>query len=130
MKLDDCILVLMERYLHIRQKKVRGDMVIYRLFKVFIWPVTLCVGMVLSGCGDDGDKAMSWSVTQRGSIIEIAYGNGTDFPQYAALHLESSYLRMNYGPDSGWGTSVILLSFLLEEGHLLSGSTDHSYLED
>lgn len=56
-----------------------------------------------------------WSVAKDGSVIEIAYGSGTDFPQYAALHLESSYFRMNYGPGSGWGTSVILLPAFWEE---------------
>lgn len=59
----------------------------------------------------------TWSVTKDGNVIEIAYGRGTDFPQYAALHLESGYFRMNYGPGSGWGTSVILLPAFWEEIH-------------
>lgn len=41
-------------------------------------------------------------------ILEIGYGSGTDFPQVAAFHLDGGFLRLNYGADSGWGTSVIL----------------------
>ena len=39
----------------------------------------------------------SWSVAQRDRIIEVGYGNRSDFPQYAALHTDSSFLRLNYG---------------------------------
>jgi hypothetical protein len=53
--------------------------------------------------------ANSWSVAQRGRIIEVGYGSESDFPQYAALHTGSSFLRLNYGPRSAWGTSIILL---------------------
>jgi hypothetical protein len=55
-------------------------------------------------------------------VLEIAYGCGTDVPQYAALHLESGYLRMNYGPESGWGTSVILPPSFWEGGVLYQGA--------
>lgn len=50
----------------------------------------------------------TWSVARSGTIIEIGYGSGSDFPQYAALHTESGYFRLNHGRGSGWGTSVIL----------------------
>jgi hypothetical protein len=53
--------------------------------------------------------ANSWSVAQRGRIIEVGYGSDSDFPQFAALHTDSSFLRLNYGPRSAWGTSIILL---------------------
>lgn len=53
--------------------------------------------------------SQTWLVRQRGAILEIAYGSGSQFPQYAALHLDSSYFRMVYSPQSGWGTSVILM---------------------
>ena len=53
--------------------------------------------------------ANSWSVAQRGRIIEVGYGSDSNFPQYAALHTESGFLRLNYGPRSAWGTSIILL---------------------
>jgi hypothetical protein len=51
----------------------------------------------------------TWYVTQSDNILHIAYGTGNDVPEYAALHLESSYFRMNYGPPSVWGTFLILL---------------------
>lgn len=50
-----------------------------------------------------------WSVSQRGNILEIGYGSGMDFPQYAALHLDSSYFRMVCGPQCDWGTSAVLI---------------------
>jgi hypothetical protein len=51
----------------------------------------------------------TWSVSQNGSILQIAFGSGTDFPQYAALHLDSSYFRPIYSPTSTFGTSAILM---------------------
>ena len=63
----------------------------------------------------------SWSVSQVGSIVEVGYGNGFDFPQYAALHTESSYLRLNYGPSSAWGTSIVLLPSLWVAGRYHQG---------
>ncbi len=54
----------------------------------------------------------TWSVSRNGSVLQIGYGSGADFPQYAALHLRSSYFRMVYSTASGWGTSVILLPAL------------------
>ena len=64
----------------------------------------------------------TWSVTQRGNIVEAGYGSGSDFPQYAALHTDSSYLRLNYGPGSGWGTSIILLPSFWEAGKYYQGA--------
>lgn len=74
------------------------------------------------GCGDSARSQPRWSARQNGDIIEIAYGSGTDYPQYAALHLDSGYLRMNYGPGSGWGTSVILLPSFWSRGAYYQGS--------
>jgi hypothetical protein len=62
-----------------------------------------------------------WSVAQRGNIVEVGYGGGSDFPQYVALHTDSSYLRLNYGPGSGWGTSIILLPSLWVAGRYYQG---------
>jgi hypothetical protein len=61
-----------------------------------------------------GLSSGSWLVVpnETGDILQIHYGNGTDWPQYGALHLNSSYFRLNYGPTSGWGTSIILLPSL------------------
>ncbi|MBI5300703.1 MAG: hypothetical protein HY868_01095 [Chloroflexi bacterium] len=58
----------------------------------------------------------SWSVNQVGNEIQIAYGSGIDFPQYGVLHLTDSYLRMNYGPGSGWGTSIVLMPAFWSSG--------------
>lgn len=69
-----------------------------------------------------GDEHGTWGVTQKGSVVEIAYGEGTDFPQYAALHLNDSYFRMVYGPESKWGTSVILLPSFWAGGNYYQGA--------
>lgn len=56
--------------------------------------------------------AKTWSVSRHGPILQIGYGRGTRFPQFAALDLRSGYFRMVYGTASGWGTSVLLLPAL------------------
>jgi hypothetical protein len=57
-----------------------------------------------------------WKITQKGTIVKIAYGSSPNFLQYAALHLKSGYFRLNYGAGSGWGTSVVLLPSFWEQG--------------
>ncbi len=64
----------------------------------------------------------AWSVTRSGNTLELAYGSGTNFPQYASLHLKDSYFRLNPGPGSGWGTSIILLPAFWSGGQLFQGS--------
>jgi len=54
----------------------------------------------------------TWSVSRNGAILQINYGSGRDFPQYAALDLHSGYFRMVYGQTSGFGTSIVLLPAL------------------
>lgn len=66
---------------------------------------TLCGGQNCS----DASVANTWSVARRGRIVEVGYGSGCDFPQYAAVHADSSFLRLNYGQRSRWGTSIVLL---------------------
>lgn len=51
----------------------------------------------------------TWNVSQNGHILQIAYGSGASYPQYGALDVSSGYFRLNYGPGSGWGTSIALL---------------------
>lgn len=76
------------------------------------------------------------AMVRQKNIMRISYGSGTDYPQYAALHLDSSYFRLNYGPDSGWGTSIILLPSFWKKGVYYQGAkisgaweiTDHSLL--
>lgn len=79
----------------------------------FLLSSILILVMALAGCSTASAATASskstWSVTKNGNIVQIAYGNGTSFPQYGALDLSSSYLRLVYGPTSGWGTSLILL---------------------
>lgn len=69
----------------------------------------------------------SWVVTLQNNILQIAYGSGTNFPQYGALHLESSYFRLNYGPASGWGTSVILFPAFWSNGQYYQGAPVTKY---
>jgi hypothetical protein len=62
-------------------------------------------------------------VRQNGEVIEVACGTGTSFPQYAALHTATGYLRLNYGVGSGWGTSVVILpSFWVNNGSYVQGA--------
>ena len=71
----------------------------------------MLVGLVLVGCVGCPAKqpVNSWAWQQNGDILEISYGNANaGWPQMAALHLNTSALRMNYGPDSGWGPTVYL----------------------
>lgn len=63
-----------------------------------------------------------WSVAQIGSIVEVGYGSGSHFPQYAALHTDSSFLRLNYGLGSAWGTSIILLPSFWAAGRYFQGA--------
>ena len=64
----------------------------------------------------------SWSVTRVGDELQIAYGSDTNFSQYGVLHLNSGYFRLNYGPDSGWGTSIVLLPAFWSNGHYYQGA--------
>lgn len=54
----------------------------------------------------------AWRVTQEGNDLRIAFGMSPLFPQYASLDLGSGYFRLNYGPSSNFGTSVILFPAL------------------
>lgn len=64
-------------------------------------------------------------------VLKIGYGMGKHYPQYAALHLNSSYLRLNYGLSSGWGTSVVLLPSFWQHGlHHFAGPIKCTYKAD
>lgn len=83
----------------------------------------LAVMLTALGCSHSNDsEPHTWAVKQNGNVLEIAYGSGTDYPQYAALHLDSSYFRMNYGRESGWGTSVVLTPSLWAGGNYFQGA--------
>jgi hypothetical protein len=64
----------------------------------------------------------SWSITRRGDILEVGYGSGSHFPQFAALHTTSSFLRLSEGPGCSWGTSIILFPALWIDGRYHQGS--------
>lgn len=51
----------------------------------------------------------TWHVEQIGDAVRIFYKRGSDYLQYGAIDLASSYLRLNSGAGSGWGTSIVLL---------------------
>lgn len=72
--------------------------------------------------GASAIKTNSWSVAQRESIVEVGFGGGADFPQYAALHTDVGFLRLNYGRDSDWGTSIIMLPSFWEAGRYCQGA--------
>jgi hypothetical protein len=66
-------------------------------------------------------RSKSWRVAQTGSLVEVSFGRGQNAPIYAALHTESGFLRLNYGPRSAWGTSIILLPALWVAGSYHQG---------
>ncbi len=75
----------------------------------------------------------TWSVTQNGNVLEIAYGSGADFPQYAALHTDSGYFRLINSRTAGWGTSVIIMPSFWTSGRYYQGAgvfTSHEVLPD
>ena len=79
---------------------------------VFAWSV-----LSIGAQGADGNN---WNVTTVGDELRIGFGSGTAVPQYAALHLDSSYFRMTPTTSSGWGSSVLLMPPL---------RTDHRYVQ-
>jgi len=85
---------------------------------------------LLAGSGTEGGDAATggakaWSITRRVTpqnedILEIAYGSGVDFPQYAAFYLRDAqgtggFLRPIHGRDVIWGTSIVALPSFWEQ---------------
>lgn len=68
------------------------------------------------------DRMAAWTVVQRGFELRLLFGDGASRAQYAALHLDSSYFRLCPSPDSGWGTSVVLLPAVWWHKQLLQGA--------
>lgn len=66
-------------------------------------------------------NADQWVVNHNGNHLDISYGSNGNFPQYAVLDLSSSYFRMNYGPTSGWGTSIDTMPSYWSGGNLFQG---------
>ncbi|HSL47037.1 MAG TPA: hypothetical protein VK897_26605 [Anaerolineales bacterium] len=67
-------------------------------------------------------KSVDWMVDQIGDEVRIFHKAGIQFPQYGVLHLNDSYFRLNYGPGSGWGTSVILMPAFWSRGVYYQGA--------
>jgi len=65
--------------------------------------------------------AGSWMVTNSNGMLVVTYGSGTNWPQYAVFYLDSSYYRLNAGPGSAWGTSMILQPAYWSQGVLHQG---------
>lgn len=91
-----------------------------RSFPLCVMVLVLVALLMASGCG--GGVGNAWLAVVNGNTVQISYGSGTDFPQYAALHLDSSYLRLIPTRNSGWGTSVILLPALWTGGSYYQGA--------
>jgi hypothetical protein len=62
-----------------------------------------------------------WSVSWRGHVLEAGFGHGSHFPQYVAFHADSGFLRLNGGPGSDWGTSIVVLPSFWENGRYHQG---------
>ena len=54
-------------------------------------------------------------------MLEAGFGHGDHFPQYAAFHADSGFLRLNGGPGSDWGTSIVVLPSFWEGGRYHQG---------
>ncbi len=68
------------------------------------------------------ERTGTWSVIQRGFELRMLFGGADSRAQHAALHLDSSYFRLCPSPDSGWGTSAVLLPALWSHGQLFQGA--------
>ncbi len=68
-----------------------------------------------------GKPDKTWSVTQKGNDVQIAYGQGEHFSQYASLDLNSSFFRI-IPPNHTWGTSIVLLPSFWEWGYKHQGA--------
>ncbi len=107
-----------------------GDATKY-VVSLFAVTATMLAALVSGGCAAPPSPILppttpsnlsSWSVQQRGSVVEIGYGRDAHYAQYAALHTESGYFRLVFGPDSGWGTSVVLLPSFWSGGQYFQGA--------
>ncbi len=95
-----------------------------------MWTLLSFVLVLTFGCGGGGGSnpqaataaVNSWIVTQSGTILSMAYGTGSNFPQYAALDLSSGYLRLVYSQSAVWGTSTIIVPALWSGGIYYQGA--------
>lgn len=66
-----------------------------------------------------GSAQAQWSVDNSSTIMTASYGQY----QYFAFDKASGYVRLITGPDSGWGTSVLVLPSFWEGGRLNQGGS-------
>lgn len=100
-----------------RSIRIRG------MFLALAWIAVF--GPLFSGSSparESGQSGPRWVVSKKGTVLEICYGSGAKTPQYGALHLDSSYLRLVAGSDSHWGTSLIILPSFWQGGVLYQGA--------
>ena len=64
----------------------------------------------------------TWKIDRSRGTLRIGYGRLRDYPQYAVLHLKSSYLRAVYARHAGWGTSCILMPAFWTEQRYYQGA--------
>jgi len=87
--------------------------------KLIGWGVTL-IGL-LCATATPALAQNSWSVSTNGNLLQVGYGSNGSWPLYAVFYLNSSYYRLNPGPGSGWGTSMILQPCYWSKGVLYQG---------
>lgn len=69
----------------------------------------------------------TWSATLNGNILQVYHTSSAGSPQVLAVHLDSSYYRLNTGPGCGWGTSVILWPSYWSGNQLFQGGPILNY---
>ncbi len=65
----------------------------------------------------------NWGYNQVGNDLQIAYGDSSGgWPQYASLNVSNGFLRLNYGPNCSWATSIIIVPTFWSGGSLHQGT--------
>ncbi len=82
----------------------------------------LCALASLVGAATVRASDAAWQVVQVGTELRISYGTGAGSPQFAAVHLDSSYFRLVPSTAAGWGTSVVLMPPLWSGGRYFQGA--------
>jgi hypothetical protein len=84
---------------------------------------------ILAACGLAACPARAaWTFSQQGTVLQVHHVSALGSPQVFALHLDSSYYRLNTGPGCGWGTSVVLWPSYWSGGNLYQGGTVLRYI--
>ncbi len=103
----------MHRRLDLEMRKISSALLGAALcFAVLLWAPENMASSVGTG----------WVTQQAGNVFEVYYDDGNNTLQYATLHTDSGYLRINYGAGSAWGTSVILPPSFWSQGAYYQGT--------